>query len=103
MKERLVRAIYRLEIAPSEDEGAGEDHDEWFSSLEEAKRRRSELIKIDPRLEGHRYNEDFSIWRYVPARLSPRRLLIAALNRKDWVEDHTLVVPSYKPRNAGNE
>lgn len=55
--------LYRLEIAPAESDGEGEDHDEWFGSLRAARRRRAELIRADPHLNGHRIGSDFRIER----------------------------------------
>jgi len=91
--------LYRLNRAPSESEGEGEDWDEWFGSLREARRRRAELIREDPHLEGHRYGEDFRIDRVVFRDLPRRALLLAVLNWNGCVEeDKEGVVPVYVPR-----
>ena len=95
--------LYRLGICPDESQGEGEDHDEWFSSLREAQRRRAELIRLDPHLEGHRYGEDFEIDRVVFVDWSLRKLLLAVLNWDGCVEARDQVVPRYVPTKRGED
>jgi hypothetical protein len=97
--------LYRLGICADESQGEGEDHDEWFGSLGAARRRRAELIRVSPRLAGHRYGEDFEIERVVFRDLPRRALLLAALNWRGCVELQEEVVPRYVPRrwHAGEE
>lgn len=90
-------ALYRLGICPDESEGEGEDHDEWFGSLAEAKKRRAELIQLDPHLKGHRYGEDFEIDRVSFRDLPRRKLLLAVLNWEGCVEQVEQVVRRYTP------
>lgn len=89
--------VYRLEVAPSDSDGEGEDHDEWFSSLQAAKKRRGELIKQDPDLEDHRYGEDFEIEKITLADDSRLKLILAILNRTSFYTSREQVVPPYKP------
>ena len=100
MSTTFNRIFYRLEIAPSESDGEGEDHDEWFTSLEAARRRRAELIRADPHLEGHRYGSDFCVSRVILRDLSPKALVLAVLNRAGHVESSEEVVPEYKPKHG---
>jgi hypothetical protein len=104
---RLTEAamkFYRLEIAPDESEGEGEDHDEWFSSLEGAKRRRSELIRRDPHLDGHRYGSDFAIHCVVLKDLPKRALVLAVLNRRGYTKSDDKIVSVYcVPREGRTE
>ena len=87
--------IYRLGIEPGEANSEGEDHDEYFSSLDAAGRRRAELIREDPDLDGHRYGEDFEIERIDLADLAPRAMLLAILNRKGYIAAREVVVAAY--------
>ena len=90
--------LYRLHIAPGEDAGEGEDHDEWFRSLRAAKRRRAELIGDNPLMEGHRYGVDYEIDCYEwLGRAGPLALLLDTLKRRFTLAQITRVVPPYKP------
>lgn len=89
--------LYCLSIAPSESDGEGEDHDEWFTSLEAAKRRRRELIRDNPGLVGHKFGRDFEIEEIIFAKLPQKALALAILNRRGYVAQRTVVVPSYIP------
>lgn len=86
--------LYQLDIAPSEDAGEGEDWSEWYGSLAEAKRRRVQLIRADPDLDGHRYGEDYEIRRVTLPDL-PRRALALALLRREYRRGE-VVVPAYR-------
>ena len=90
--------FYKLEIAPGEDAGEGEDYSEWFTSLAQAKRRRAELIAGNPRLEDHRYGADFEIECHtLRGDLPLKELLLRMLNRSRFSES-SVVVPAYLPR-----
>lgn len=89
--------LYRLRIAPDGTDGEGEDHDEWFSSLEAAKSRRRNLIRDNPGLLDHRYGRDFMIEEIVLLKLPPRQLALAILNRRNYVARRNTVVPDYVP------
>ena len=89
--------LYKLDIAPGESNGEGEDHDEWFSSLDAAKKRRQELIDANPSMGGHRYGEDYAISRVEFAELPPLKLLLAVLNRTGWNKHTEVIVPWYAP------
>lgn len=90
--------VYQLHIDEREDDGEGEDHDEWFSSLTAAKRRRAQLIRERPP-EDYKYGSDFQIDRVSLTRtLSPKRLALAILNRRGFVANReAAVVPEYTP------
>lgn len=87
--------VYRLNIQPDEAAGEGEDHDEYFASLDAARRRRAELIRANPEMEGHRTESDFAIERVTLADLPPAKLVLAVLNRKGYAEKTEMVVPEY--------
>lgn len=90
--------VYQLHIAPSDADGEGEDHDEWFSSLKAARARRAELIAEDPQLEGHAYGVDFKIEVHEVRPLPRRELVLALLNRRGCFFGGETVVPDYSPR-----
>lgn len=94
----MKTTLYHLDIAAAETDGEGEDHSEWFRSLQAAKHRRAELVRMSPSLRGHRYGCDFAIHRIVTRDLSPVQLLLAALNHSDWFESREEVVPDYVPK-----
>lgn len=89
--------VYRLQIMPGEADGEGEDHDEWFGSLRQARARRAHLIRENPRLEDHRTQRDFRITKCYVRDLSHKALLLAALNRTAWLDGSEEVVPTYVP------
>lgn len=96
----MAFTVYRLEVAPGESVGEGEDHDEWFGSLGEAQRRRRFHIEADPELLGHRTRQDYRITRVVLAALSPKSLLLAVLNRVGFMADDHEVQAPYRPKEA---
>ena len=70
------------------DDGEGEDHSEWFTSLQAARARRSEISREDEN------GEKVAIQRVVvSAHLSPKAVLLAVLNRKGWMKSSQEVVP----------
>jgi len=87
--------VYRLHIAPNEGQGEGEDCDEWFSSLSVAIKRRSDLVRDNPNMEGHLYGADYQIDKVVLAKLPLKQLALAILNRKEYFIDQTIVVQEY--------
>ena len=89
--------LYRLNIAPGEDECEGEDWDEWFTSLRDAKARRKELIDLDPTMAGHRYGRDFRIERVKLSNCSRQELVLRVLNRRGYVVVSEVVVEDYIP------
>lgn len=95
--------FYRLHIAPDEAEGEGEDHDQWFTSLRAARRRRAELIADNPSLRGHRYGQDFKIERVELVQLPPQALLLAVLNGRGYIEQRSTVIENYKPARGADE
>jgi len=94
--------LYKLEIAPPETEGEGEDWSEWFTSLQAARKRRAELIEQDPKLSDHRYGHDYEISRVTFASLPLRELLLAVMNRKG-ISKSEVVVSYYEPRRGSME
>lgn len=91
--------VYRLCVSPSEYDGEGEDHDLWFSSLREAKRVRTDLIRADPGLLECKYDHDYAIERVEVGELSKKQLLLNVLNRKysRWIKKQETMVRSYTP------
>lgn len=88
--------VYQLHIQPGEYDGDGENHDEFFSNLELAKMRRSDLKKESPYAGGgSRGGEDFEIERLTLTKLSPKELILACLNRKYFVAESEVVVPAW--------
>lgn len=92
--------VYQLHIAPSECDAEGEDHDEWFSSLIAAQRRRADLIAEGPDLK---YGEDFAIDAVDLAQLAPKTLALALLNRKGFVKSRRRVVGPYRPESKADQ
>lgn len=90
--------IYRLHISPDEAEAEGIDCDEWFSSREAAEHRRRELIDDNPYLEGKPGRSDYQIDRVLVAveDLSPKRLVLALLNRRGWMKRSEIVLTDYE-------
>jgi hypothetical protein len=98
--------FYRLGIQPSEADGEGEDHAEWFGSLREAKQRRTELLQAfsDGDWSGHRTGEDFEIERIELVQLPLKRLILAILNRRGFIGKCQLMVArAHGPRLTGRE
>lgn len=91
--------IYRLNVAPGKDQDEGENCDEWFGSLEAAKRRRTLLIQGNRDLEGHRYGSDYQIDRVVLVDLPPKQMALALLNRMRCFVEQTMVMKEYSPPN----
>lgn len=80
--------LYRLSIAPDINggDGEGEDHDEWFSSLRAARRRRSELIREwKDAWPDHPYGEDFSVHKVTFQDLPKKALLLQVLHRVHYL------------------
>lgn len=69
--------VYQLVLRPGEYDGEGEDHDEWFSSLALAKRRRAQLKR-----EGLLQHGDGAINRCVLVDEPKKRLALALLNQE---------------------
>lgn len=88
--------LYRLGICPGEGEGEGENWDEWFSSLREAKKRRAELIAQNPDGDNARMLEDFEIEQCEIPDLPRKRLAILLLNRRGFVTNSKQVVAPYR-------
>jgi hypothetical protein len=96
--------LYLLRIDPDESASEGERWDEWFSSLEAARRRRSEMIR--KALAGEkdmRCGADFQIEMCEIADLPKRALVLAALNGKGYVDARTTVVPEWVGKQAYEE
>lgn len=91
--------LYRLKVAPDESDGEGEDHDEWFTSLIAAQKRRRYLIKNTPN-DGYRYGEDFEVSEVVFVELPPRALLLRVLNRTAFIDTSRVMMPAHKPAQA---
>jgi hypothetical protein len=94
----VKKTLYQLGISPSESDGEGEDHDEWFTSLAAARKRRATLIDEDPELRGHRYGEDFEITKVTTLDLPVGKMILEILNRGWWKEHSEIVVPVYHPK-----
>jgi hypothetical protein len=88
--------VYRLGVAPGDADGEGEDHDQWFGTLKEAKERREELIDRDPFMVNHKYGVDYRIVRYVVGSLRGKNRVLALLRRQGWCASYEEVVPAYK-------
>lgn len=83
--------FYELHIAPNEYEGEGEDLNEWFTSLSEATARRKELIALNS--TDLRYGRDYAIDQVtITDDLPTKQLVLAILNRKDFVAERKTVV-----------
>ena len=96
--------VYQLEIAPGVDDAEGEDCDRWFSSLGAAQCCRVQLIRENPSMEGHRYGEDFAIYRREVPDFPRKQLIIALLNRGEWaLGPRELVVAPYSGYKAAKE
>ncbi len=89
--------LYKLDVAPDESAGEGEDWDEWFPSLDAAKDRRQELIDANPTMDGHRYGKDYAVSRVTFTELPPLKLLLAVLNRVGCHKRVEVVVLAYAP------
>lgn len=89
--------LYQLKIRPDESQSEAENCDEWFSSLEAARRRRIELIKTTHPSE-YRYGSDFAIVEVIFAKLPTRQLLLAVLNRRGYAASQRVVVTDYIPQ-----
>ena len=94
--------FYRLGISPGEGEAEGEDHDEWFTSLEAAKIRRTELIAMNDDLK---YGCDYGIRKtWIGCGLSRKKLILALLNREGFVDhDEDIVAPYYPPPETSQQ
>lgn len=93
--------LYRLSILPDPTDPEGEDHDEWFSSLRAAKKRRSGLLR-----EGacSRDVPDLEITENELADVPERQLLLRVLNRCGFIAREKVVVPGVTlPRRDDNE
>lgn len=94
--------LYRLHIHPGEADGEGENHDEWFTSFVDALARREALIRETPD-DGYKYGTDYGIEAITFADLTPKKLLLAVLNREGYVASrHTMMRP-YKPNKTNRE
>ena len=93
----MKKTLYCLGVAPADSDGEGEDHDEWFTSLAAALKRRQVLIKENPDLKAHRYGEDFEITLVTTLDLPAGKLILEILNRGWWKEHSEIVVPLYRP------
>jgi len=95
--------LYCLHIAPNKTDTA--DHfNEWFETLKGARKRRRELIKLDPMLVDHKLGYDFQIDRVRFSQtqrytLTKKMLVVACLNKR-WIA-HAVVriaASSYRPK-----
>ena len=89
--------LYRLKIAPSQTDGEGENHDEWFTLLSAAKIRRR-ILAHEMDWSDHRYGQDFAIEEVEFVDLPPKKLLLAILNRTFVKTVRVVVAPIEKPR-----
>lgn len=72
--------LYRLNIYPDQSEGEGGDYDEWFGSLEAARKRRAQLIRDEQ--ADYRMGPDLGIDAVEMPPLSIKRLALHLLNRE---------------------
>jgi len=88
--------LYCLCRWPDESAGEGEDWDEWYGAFADAKKRRKQLIKQNPK----RDEGDLNIDRYkIKGALSNKIVILAILNRYQiessypypWAEKTTVV------------
>jgi len=86
--------VYRIDIAPSDSDGEGEDHSEWFSNLALAKKRRRALIASGA--GGERYGEDYEISAYELPKLPPLKLALWCLDRRWEAQCGVVVVPAWR-------
>ena len=93
-----MTTLYRLDISPDESAGEGEDWDEWFTSLSEAKTRRRGLIAANPTLSGLRHSQSYAIHRIVLAPLPKKALVLAVLRRLGYSSSSEFVVDDYSAR-----
>lgn len=91
--------LYRVNISPEESEGEGEDHDEWFPSLNDARARRRQLIEQNPSLQNCRYQSDYGIDEVKLLDLPRKQLALAVLNRRG-IAISRIVVQPYQPSDA---
>lgn len=94
--------LYCLRVHPSESDGDGEVFDQWFTSLEAAKRVRARFIREVP-ADEYKFGEDFRIDEVVLRALPHRALLLAVLNRQGWVQTRRTVVEAYRPPPRSEE
>lgn len=93
--------VYQLHISGSDYDADGEDFDEYFSSLEAARRRRKQLIDADPKMKDCRFDSDYKIDKLtLSTKLSPRQLILAILNRKGYVKERETVVEEYQVKQT---
>lgn len=90
----LPKKLYRLNHAADVDEGEeGEDWDQWFGSLEEAKKMRTHYIR-----QGRSSVDQSTTLSIDRITLKPtlptKALLLAALNRRGFVKETVEVVPA---------
>lgn len=92
--------FYRLRIRPGEHDADGECFDEWFSSIEAARRRRLECIR-DARANRSliKYGSDFEIERVALAPMSPKRMVLAVLNQREFIKTVRQVVAPWNARS----
>jgi|TARA_R100000656_G_scaffold104176_3_gene76362 hypothetical protein len=92
--------LYQLKVRRTEDQPEGANFDEWFTSLEKAKSRRKKLIKERAdRTSNYLVGHDFEIYRVLVKEMSPRSLLLAALNGKAFATHSEQVVAPYDPED----
>lgn len=88
--------LYVLRIDADENQAAGAEYDEWFTSLATALRRRAELIERNPTEENQRVRESYAIDKVELYKLPPKDLLLLVLNRdRRFIRSSTNVVLSY--------
>jgi len=100
MKRERSITLFRVHIAPSESDGEGEDHDEWFGTKREALARRKELIDENPNLEEHRFGEDFQVDRVEFAPIPKRALLLRVLNGDGMYRSSIVRPPHTRPERV---
>lgn len=88
----MKKPVYRLHVSPGDGDGEGENLDEWFASLKEAKERRHVLIRLNPGAD----DADLQIERVLLVHDSPYQLALKILNRRCYVRDRLEVVPVYQ-------
>jgi hypothetical protein len=95
----VVLPLYRVTVYPNEVDAEGMDKDEWFYSLDAARRRRRELIKEG---DDYKYGQNFRIDRVRLKDLPPKALILACLHG-DAVESVEEVVAAYRPKGRYKE
>jgi hypothetical protein len=90
--------VYRLHIAPGENDSDGKDFDEWFSSLRKARARRAQLIAENPTLVDHRLGADYAIDLVRVGKVATMTLILQLLNGRGYMSGVQRKQVEYRPK-----